>query len=30
MLGPALSVSEDDLDEMVDRLAAAVFATLPV
>jgi adenosylmethionine-8-amino-7-oxononanoate aminotransferase len=29
MLGPALSVTESDLDEMVDRLAAAVFAALP-
>ncbi len=28
MLGPALSVSEADLDEMVDRLAVAVRATL--
>jgi hypothetical protein len=29
MLGPALSVSEPDMDEMVDRVAAAVLATLP-
>ena len=28
MLGPALSVSETDLDEMVDRLAVAVASTL--
>ncbi len=28
MLGPALSVSEAELDEMVDRLAVAVRATL--
>jgi adenosylmethionine-8-amino-7-oxononanoate aminotransferase len=28
MLGPALTVAEDELDEMVDRLAAAVRATL--
>ena len=30
LLGPPLSVTEDDLDEMVDRLVASVLATLPV
>ena len=29
LLGPPLSVTEDDLDEMVDRLVASVLATLP-
>ena len=29
LLGPPLSVSEDDLDEMVDRLVASVQTTLP-
>jgi len=29
LLGPPLSVTEDDLDEMVDRLAASVRTTLP-
>jgi adenosylmethionine-8-amino-7-oxononanoate aminotransferase len=29
LLGPPLSVTETDLDEMVDRLAASVCATLP-
>jgi adenosylmethionine-8-amino-7-oxononanoate aminotransferase len=28
LLGPPLSVTEDDLDEMVDRLVASVLATL--
>jgi adenosylmethionine-8-amino-7-oxononanoate aminotransferase len=29
ILGPPLSVTEDDLDEMVDRLTASVLAILP-
>ncbi len=29
LLGPPLSVTEEDLDEMVDRLAASVWETLP-
>jgi adenosylmethionine-8-amino-7-oxononanoate aminotransferase len=29
IIGPPLSVTEDDLDEMVDRLVASVLATLP-
>ena len=29
LLGPPLSVSDDDLDEMIDRLVASVLATLP-
>jgi adenosylmethionine-8-amino-7-oxononanoate aminotransferase len=29
ILGPPLSVTEDDLDQMVDRLVASVLATLP-
>jgi hypothetical protein len=29
MLGPPLSVTDDDLDEMVDRLVASVLATMP-
>jgi adenosylmethionine-8-amino-7-oxononanoate aminotransferase len=30
LLGPPLSVTEDDLDEMVDRLVASMLATFPV
>ena len=29
LLGPPLSVTETDLDEMVDRLAASAWETLP-
>ena len=29
LLGPPLSVTESDLDEMVDRLAASAWETLP-